>query len=555
LTFALDARDRARRWHWRCSKAARMSRLCCMTVALVVSVALPVAAQRGKKPDPAPPAAERPVDPLGRDTPRGTITGFNQAVHRGDFTTAARYMQLTPALRRNLGPLASDLTDLIDRYYTAPIASLSAEPEGVADDGLPPDRERVAIKIDERSFDVTLVRVKDAEAGQIWLISSRTLTDVPAIVRSAQERWIERAIPPSLVESTFFGIPLARWLALATTIVVPLLALWLLFAVAFAIARGAITALNRRMLLESWYRGIRWPLVLTVALIIHLMMMRSLGFSLAFRFTYNRIVLAVLVIVVACLLWRLIALSLERTRAVALRHHQAGLSSVLMLAERVCKTMVVLLAIFLLLTIAGVDTSTALAGVGLGGVAIALGAQKSVENLLGGVFLLTDRVLAVGDTCSIGNRVGVVEDITMRTVRMRTVEQTLLSIPAGMLSQSNVENFATRHKMLVQTRLPLPHGTTSDQLRVILTDIRALLDGHPDIEQEGARIQLVDINRAGIELELYAYILTADMQKFLTVREDLLLHIAALVESSGTGFVPGPPPPAPAPQASATPAR
>jgi len=537
------------------ANAVRMPWLFCVTVALVVSVALPAAAQKpGQKPA-APPAAERPADPLGRDTPRGVITGFNQAVHRGDFTTAARYMQLTPALRRNLGPLASDLTDLIDRYYTAPIASLSAAPEGVADDGLPPDRERVALKIDEQSFDVMLVRVKDAEAGQIWLISSRTLTEVPVIVRSAQERWIERVIPPSLVESTFFGIPLARWLALAATIVVPVLALWLLSAVAFAIARGAITAPSRRMLLELWYRGIRWLLILTVALIIHLVMMRSLGFSLAFRFTYNRLVLAVLVIVVACLLWRFIALSLEHTRAVALRHHQAGLSSVLMLAERVSKVVVVLLAIFALLTIAGVDTSTALAGVGLGGVALALGAQKSVENLLGGVFLLTDRVLAVGDTCSIANRVGVVEDITMRSIRMRTVEQTLLSIPAGILSQSNVENFTTRHKMLVQSRLPLSTGTTTNQLRLILTDIRALLGSHPDIEKESARIQLVDINPRNIELELFAYILTSDMPKFMTVREDLLLHIATLIEAAGAGFVPAPAPPAPSPQASATQAR
>lgn len=526
-----------------------------MTVALVAAFVLVVAAQKpGQKPQAPTPPAERPADPLGRDTPRGAITGFNQAVHRGDFTTAARYMQLTPALRRNLGPLASDLTDLIDRYYTAPIASLSAAPEGVADDGLPPDRERVALKIDEQSFDVTLVRVKDAEAGQIWLISSRTLTEVPEIVRSAQERWIERVIPTSLVESTLFGIPLARWLALSATIVAPLLALWLLSSVAFAIARLAIRGPMRRSLLDAWYRGLRWLLVLTLALVIHLVLVPSLGFALSFRFTYNRIVLGVLVIVVALLLWRFIALSLEHTRAVAWRHGQAGLRSLLMLAERVCKAIVVLLAVFALLTIAGVDPSTALAGVGIGGIAIALGAQKSVENLLGGVFLLTDRVLAIGDTCSIANRVGVVEDITMRSVRMRTVEQTLLSIPAGILSQSNVENFATRHKMVVQSRLPLSTGTTTTQLRLILSDIRALLVSHPDIEKDTARIQLVDINFRNIELELFAYVLTSDMTKFNTVREDLLLHIATLIESAGTGFVPAPAP-ASAPQANVTPAR
>jgi MscS family membrane protein len=174
---------------------------------------------------------------------------------------------------------------------------------------------------------------------------------------------------------------------------------------------------------------------------------------------------------------------------------------------------------------------------------------------LGGVFLLTDRVLAVGDTCSIANRVGVVEDITMRSVRMRTVEQTLLSIPAGILSQSNVENFTTRHKMLVQSRLPLSTGTTTNQLRLVLTDIRALLGSHPDIEKKSARIQMVDINPRNIELELFAYILTSDMPKFMTVREDLLLHIATLIEAAGAGFVPAPAPPAPSPQASATQAR
>jgi MscS family membrane protein len=519
-----------------------------MTAALVASIAVLAAAQKpGQKQ--APPPAEHPADPLGRETPRGTFTGFNLAMHRGDFAAAARYVQLTPALRRNFGPLASDLTDVIDRYYTDPITSLSPSPEGVADDGLPPDRERVALRIDETPFDITLVRVKDKEAGEIWLFSSSALTEVPEMLRSQEERWIARVIPPSLVESTLFGIPIARWLALVATLVVPMLVLFLLLAAAFAVIRVAVRAPNRRSLLASWYRGLRWLFVLTVALIVHLVLMRSLGFSLSFRVTYNRIVLVALVIVVACLLWRFIALSLAHTRAVALRHHQSGLSSVLMLTERVGKVLVVMSAIFAILKIAGVDTSTAIAGVGLGGIALALGAQKSVENLIGGVFLLTDRVLAVGDTCSVANRVGVVEDITMRSVRMRTVEQTLLSIPASVLSQSNVENFATRHKMLVQSRLPLRSGTTLDQLQLVLADIRALLEAHPDIETDSARIQLVDINRAGIDLDLFAYVLTSDLQKFQTVREDLLLHIAAVIESAGSDIMPGVAPPPPSPQA------
>ena len=136
------------------------------------------------------------------------------------------------------------------------------------------------------------------------------------------------------------------------------------------------------------------------------------------------------------------------------------------LAERVSKVLVVVVAVFTALKVAGVDTTTALAGLGLGGIAVALGAQKSVENLLGGVFLLSDGALAVGDNCAIANREGIVEDVTLRSVRLRTTEQTLLSVPAGVLAQSSVENLSARQKMLIRTTLRLRYGTTADQLLI-----------------------------------------------------------------------------------------
>jgi MscS family membrane protein len=207
-----------------------------------------------------------------------------------------------------------------------------------------------------------------------------------------------------------------------------------------------------------------------------------------------------------------------------------------MLAERVSKVIITLVAIFAILTVAGVDTTTALAGVGIGGVAVALGAQKSVENLIGGVFLITDRALAVGDWCRVADRVGSVEDITLRSIRLRTLEQTLLSIPAGVLSQANIENFTTRGKILVQTTLRLRYETTVEQLRSILDGIRRLLSEHSQLEADSARIRLVDFSAQAVELELFAYVLTSDFLKFLAVREDLLLRIAEIVESAGSGF-------------------
>jgi MscS family membrane protein len=264
--------------------------------------------------------------------------------------------------------------------------------------------------------------------------------------------------------------------------------------------------------------------------------MRVLGFPLTFRIGWARLGLVVLVLAVAWLMWRLMTLAFQSARLAALRRAQSGTQSLLLLGERVAKVVVVLMAIFAILSIVGVDTTTALAGLGIGGVAVALGAQRTVENLLGGISLLTDRAIAVGDYCRIADREGWIEDVTLRSVRVRTLEQSLLSVPAGVVAQAGVENYATRSKILVRTTLRLRYGTTAQQLRAVLDGVCGLLASHPRLETGSARFRLVDFGQQAIELELFAYLLTADWPEFLAMREDLLLQVAGIVESAGSAF-------------------
>jgi len=184
------------------------------------------------------------------------------------------------------------------------------------------------------------------------------------------------------------------------------------------------------------------------------------------------------------------------------------------------------------------DTRTALAGLGIGGIALALGAQKTVENLLGGILLLSDKAIAIGDFCSISNRFGVVEDITLRSVRLRTLDRTLVSIPAGVLAQAGIENFATREKILAQSLLRLRYGTSVEQVTRILDGVRKILDESPNLESTTSRIRLVNFGAEAIELEVFAYVLTADFARFLELREELLLRIASVIEAAGSGLAP-----------------
>jgi MscS family membrane protein len=505
-------------------------------------LALPIAAQiplpKGSK-TPPPAQQEEPKDLLGRSAPRGTITEFILAVNRDDFVSAARYMQLTSKQRSNTETLARDLKTLFDRYFKQPVSLISNSPEGTVDDSLPLDREQIGpFKIGEEEFHVELVRIKDKEAGQIWLISSETLARVPEVfaASSSEKTWIERVMPETLLNNAVFGLSLAQIVFWVGSIAIPFLALWLISAIVLILARRIFTSPHRRERVDSWFSRLRWPTIVVLTLSIHLASLSFLGLSLKSRVVYTRIVAAVLVLALAWFIRRLLTLLFDRTRSKIQLRDKAGTRSLLLLGERLLKVAILLVAIFLILTIAGVDPTTSLAGFGIIGVALALGAQKTVENILGGVFLLMDRVLAVGDTCSISNTVGTVEDITLRSVRLRTSEQTLLSIPAGMLSQNGVENFSARRKILSKTTLRLTYGTTTEQLRTVLDGIHGLLAKNPEIETGTARVRLVNFGVGAIEIEVFFYVQTTDYLQFLAVREDLLLQISGVVENSGSSF-------------------
>jgi MscS family membrane protein len=202
-----------------------------------------------------------------------------------------------------------------------------------------------------------------------------------------------------------------------------------------------------------------------LTLVIQLSAMRFLGFPLSFRIAYAHVGLVVLVIALTWLAAPGSDPRFARTRTMVWGRDSASTQSLLLLGERLAKVLILVIAVIAILTIVGCEhQNRARAASALAAWRSRSAHRRTVENLLGGVFLLSDRALAVGDTAASRIASGSVEDITLRSVRLRTLEQTLLSIPAGTLSQASVENFATRAKILSQTTLRVRYGTTAEQL-------------------------------------------------------------------------------------------
>jgi MscS family membrane protein len=177
-----------------------------------------------------------------------------------------------------------------------------------------------------------------------------------------------------------------------------------------------------------------------------------------------------------------------------------------------------------------------LAGLGIGGIAIAFAAQKTLENLFGGISVLADEVIRVGDYCRFGDRTGTVEDISLRSTRVRTDARTELSIPNGALATMNIENFARRDKILFNPVLSIRCETTADQLRYLLAEIRRMLYEHPKVGSDSANIRFANFDSGALRVEITSFVLTRDANEFAAVREDLLFRIMDIVEKSGSGF-------------------
>ena len=197
---------------------------------------------------------------------------------------------------------------------------------------------------------------------------------------------------------------------------------------------------------------------------------------------------------------------------------------------------ILIIALLVALAFLGLNVTTALAGLGIGGLAVALAAQKTLENLIGGISLLLDRAIQVGDFCKIGDRVGTVADIGLRSLKLRTLDQNLLVVPNGVLAQMQFENMKDRPKLLLQQTFSLRIETQVEQLRFVLDGVQKMLDEDPAVESGSSRLRVTNFAGAAFELELFAFVKTGDFREFTGIRQEIILKIAGIVEAAGTRF-------------------
>jgi len=481
-----------------------------------------------------------PPDELNRGTPRGSMYGFIVASRKGDFERASRFLdlrRLQPEERERGPELARMLKAVLDEKLWVDFLLLSDQNAGFSDDGLPDWQDRLGmIETRDGPVAILLQRVpRESDGVRIWMISSATVARIPALYEEFGPLWVEGLLPSVFFETYFLDLALWKWLG----IVLLALAGWLgamLIAGTSVRLFGIFLTRGHAHLDKRIVRVVRGPVRLALFVMFLSVGRRFLRLGLPSQELFGLFERLLLVAAVAWLFFRAIDVAILGFRIRAERRGNLGLVPVLVPLQRFGKVLIVLIGTLGVLGTLGVNISAAVAGLGVGGIAVALAAQKSLENLFGGVTLFADRPVQVGDFCRYQGEVGTVEEIGLRSTRIRSLDRTVVSIPNAEFSNLKLENFAKRDRMRLFTMIGVRYETTPDQMRFLLARLREILLAHPRVTDDPARVRFVAFGAYSLDLEVFAYVNTADWNELLAIREDIYLLFMAAVSEAGTGF-------------------
>lgn len=467
------------------------------------------------------------------DSPRASVSEFLELARAGEFAEAARFLD-TPS-ESDAPLLARRLLAVLDREIWLDVSLLAAEPAGDADDGLPPGVEQIGSVPGVRGPEpVRLVRRAFPE-GMRWVFSRSTVLRVNGWYERLQDRWIQEYLPPVLLRYGPYDLMWWQWMALS-----------LLGGLALLLGKG-LSYLTQRILgrlaartAATWDDALvaraRAPLTLGWALIVLRLTLPWLELYAPAEKGAGQLLHAGLFIAVFWLVLRSVDVVREHLLASPAAAQNPATTSLIPLVAKSLKIAIVLIVGVAVLSELGYPVASLIAGLGIGGVVLALAAQKTVENLFGSLSIGIDQPFRVGDYVAVDSVQGTVELIGLRSTRIRTLDRTVITIPNGKLADMRIESFTARDRIRLQATIGLVYGTTAAQLRQVLEGIRSTLRDHPRIWPEQIPVYFARFGASALEIEVTAWFGVTDWNEFQGLREEVFMQFMTVVEAAGTSM-------------------
>ena len=509
---------------------------------------------------------KNPLEPVDTSSPRATFVAFRNSMEnayrswqlregseadaqgrRALHTLALR--QVGEALLHEVG--MADALYLYETLNRIDLPLLDSIPDAMAVEAQGLTRWSIP------GTEITIAKVAEGEQAEEFLFTSETVANAQEFYDLIRDRPVQqgpdnvietwRAAPglampdmlaaqiwalPRWVRSGVLGQPVWKWLAV------------LLGSLAAAGVAGLAWCLGRKLDRRCRKAGVEWRIGQPAALLCAVAAVSALQVFVEQAVLFREgpgvaAAVAITAVRYALLAW-LVAVLIVGIGNVVMRGFAAGKGSLDAALILLCfRILSIIGALFVILHAAsklGLSITPIIAGLGVGGLAVALAIRPTLENIVGGFVLFGDKPVRVGEFCSFGDKIGTVEEIGLRSTRIRGLDRTVITVPNADFAQLQIVNYTRRDMNLFQSLIGLRYETTPDQLRYVAAKIRKLLIQHNKVLPDPARVRLSAFGDSAFVLEVFAFVRSADWDEFLAVKEDLNLRIAEIVRESGTGF-------------------
>ena len=472
-------------------------------------------------------------DEFKRGTPLRSIEGFLAAVDAGDYETAAEHLDLRnlrgDAVNLTSAQLARRLDVIIRRAEWTDAGELADDPAGRAGDGLPDYRDSIGTIIHgDNEVRLLMQKVPRGDGESIWKVSNATVSLIPDLYETYGYSKPVETLRRSLPNVSFLGFELFKWIAAVSAGIVAYAAMYLL-ALLIRRSLGDPNRPSRRQI----FRFMVVPFGIWGTAQAMNAVATSLGRGVTAdaiqRWSPIPVLLTVWVVFAAINLFR----NIYQNRMT--KDGRLNAQVLLRPIGNALKVLIFIAAVLFYLDGLGINITTVLAGLGVGGIAVALALQKPMEDVFGAITLYSQQPVRVGDFCRIGAAVGTIEEIGLRTTYLRTLANTRIAIPNARLAGEPIDNISAREKILYRPNLRLRYDTEPDQIRRVLDGIRDILQAH-DRVNDGHRVRFNEIADDALKVEIFAYLDTTDWQEYLELAEEINLRILETVADAGTSL-------------------
>ncbi len=474
------------------------------------------------------PATEQVVKPsiedeYDRGTPRSSVDKFLASIRKKNYQAALHYIdfrgvdQTIRAMPRE--DVAKKLQLVLDRSLWVDLHSLSDDITGFIDDNILGDRDLVGyVKLPNKQTPIYVQRVPREDGVLIWKIASISINHLPELYQQYSDGPIGEMIAKHVPDISLAGLKLWQWITLGLMVIVSFILAWVPTRFAAARLRKSEHAMS-----EQLAAIISGPICF---LIIVLLMRWGCGLlSLSIEARQVSQGYPILILVITWVLLSTISILRDHLIRQLAQDNKRTAANLLRPLTTLVKIVIIITAALVWLENLGFKATTILAGLGIGGLAFALAAQKTIENIIAGITLFAASPVKVGNLCRFGEHLGFVQEIGMRYTKIRTLDSTMINISNSIFVDMELENYSERKRIRFKPQIILSHQSSAEQVKKVIADIKQLLDDHEQVSEKPCRVRLANYREYGIELNIMSYVDTTKFPVYAEVSNELNLDI------------------------------